>query len=56
MVQVMEVLTVSQLDDMFLKEAVSVDRPIPGESLTDSPDQTAPFLNPPEFTKKQDLL
>ena len=52
----MEVLTVSELDDMFLKEAVSVDRPIPGESLTASPDQSAPFLNPPEFTKKQDLL
>jgi len=46
----------SELDASFRKEMINTDRPIPGESLTASPDQNAPFLQPPVFTKKTEAL
>ena len=32
---------------------VNSSRPIPGQSLTDSPDQSYPWESPPEFTNFQ---
>tara|TARA_R100000808_G_scaffold24154_1_gene54922 strand:+ start:3895 stop:4464 length:570 start_codon:yes stop_codon:yes gene_type:complete len=43
-------------DELFMKEAMSTDRAIPGESLTADPSVKTPLLGPPEFTKKSKIL
>ena len=35
---------------------VNSSRPIPGQSLTDSPEQSYPWESPPEFTKFQEAF
>ena len=47
--------------DPKIQEAVSrtrqsLDRPIPGESLTNAPDNPYPFEKPPEFTDRTEAL
>ena len=47
--------------DPKIQEAVSrtrqsLDRPIPGESLTNDPDNPYPFEKPPEFTDRTEAL
>ena len=44
------------LTDRIRKKAMSMEAPIPGQSLTSDPDNPAPYERPPEFTTKQDAL
>ncbi len=44
------------LDEAFFKAGTSFNRPIPGQSLTDSPDAPRPFEGPPQFTDRTKLL
>ena len=44
------------VDQAFLDEATTFDAPIPGESLTVSPEETHPWDGPPEHNKKSDAL
>ena len=46
----------TEVDNLFLKEGMSTDRAIPGESLTVSPDQNQPWTSPPTFVKKTEVL
>jgi hypothetical protein len=46
----------SQLDDAFFKAGTSFKRPIPGQSLTDSPEAPRPFESPPKFTDRTKVL
>jgi len=40
----------------FEKVASNMDRPIPGQSLTNDPDNPAPYERPPEFTSKEGAI
>ena len=40
----------------FRKFATRTDRPIPGQSLTDSPETPAPHERPPRFTTKEEAI
>lgn len=44
------------VDKAFLDEATTFDAPIPGESLTVSPEESHPWDGPPEYNKKSDAL
>lgn len=44
------------LDQAFFKAGTSFKRPIPGESLTRSPEDRLPFEGPPQFTDRTDVL
>jgi len=46
----------SQLDDAFFKAGTSFKRPLPGQSLTASPDAPRPFEGPPKFTDRTKIL
>tara|TARA_B100000519_G_C14187568_1_gene411502 strand:- start:388 stop:933 length:546 start_codon:yes stop_codon:yes gene_type:complete len=46
----------AKVDNLFLKEGMSTDRAIPGESLTVDPDQSQPWSSPPTFVKKTEAL
>ena len=46
----------AELDDDFFKAGTSFKRPIPGQSLTDSPDAPRPFEGPPKFTDRTKVL
>ncbi len=43
-------------DERYLKQLSKMQRPIPGQSLTNDPANPAAFERPPEFTKKDDAL
>ena len=44
------------VDKAFFDEATTFDAPIPGESLTVSPEESHPWDGPPEYNKKSDAL
>lgn len=44
------------LDQAFFKAGTSFQRPIPGQSLTNSPEERMPFEGPPKFTDRTDAL
>jgi len=44
------------LDQAFFKAGTSFQRPIPGQSLTNSPEERMPFEGPPKFTDRNDVL
>ena len=44
------------VDKAFFDEATTFDAPIPGESLTVSPEESHPWDGPPEHNKKSDAL
>ena len=46
----------TEVDNLFLKEGMSTDRAIPGESLTVDPEQSQPWTSPPTFVKKTEAL
>ena len=46
----------SQLYDAFFKAGTSFKRPLPGQSLTDSPEAPRPFEGPPKFTDRTKVL
>lgn len=41
-------------DEQYLKQLSKMQRPIPGSSLTNDPDNPMPFEGPPEFTSRKD--
>lgn len=43
-------------DERYLNQLGKMERPIPGESLTNDPENPQPHEGPPEFTKKKDAL
>lgn len=45
-----------QRDERYIQQLGKMQRPIPGQSLTNDPDNPLPFEGPPEFTKKKDAL
>jgi len=50
-----------QINDETLPEQISrvgrdLDRPIPGQSLTEDPDNPSPYAKPPEFTSKEEAI
>jgi hypothetical protein len=44
------------MDDVYRKQMSKFQRPIPGMSLTNNPDEPLPFEGPPEFTKRKDAI
>lgn len=44
------------LDQAFYQVGTSFNRPIPGESLTRSPEDRLPFEGPPKYTDRTDVL
>lgn len=45
-----------QRDERYIKQLGKMQRPIPGQSLTNDPTNPLPFEGPPEFTKKKEAL
>ena len=45
-----------EIDELYRKEFMNTDRPIPGESLTSDPEMSTPWTSPPTFTKKTEAL
>jgi hypothetical protein len=43
-------------EDRYLKQLGKMQRPIPGSSLTNNPEEPLPFEGAPQFTKKKDAL
>lgn len=43
-------------DKKYLETLGQMQRPIPGQSLTNDPDRPLPFEGPPEFVRKKDAL
>jgi hypothetical protein len=43
-------------DEEYIRLMGKMERPIPGQSLTNDPDNPLPFEGPPTFTKKKDAL
>lgn len=43
-------------DERYIAQLGKMQRPIPGQSLTNPPDNPAAFERPPEFTKKNDAI
>jgi hypothetical protein len=43
-------------NEAYIKQLGKMQRPIPGQSLTNDPNNPLPFEGPPEFTKKKDAL
>ena len=39
-----------EIEDAYIARAGQLDRPIPGQSLTNNPDNPMPFEQPPEYT------
>jgi len=46
----------AQLDQDFFRIGTSFNRPMPGQSLTRSPDEKLPFEGPPKYTNRTDVL
>lgn len=46
----------AQLDQDFFRIGTSFNRPMPGQSLTRSPDEKLPFEGPPKYTNRNDVL
>jgi len=46
----------TELDQEFFKVGTSFNRPIPGQSLTNDPENPAPFERAPKFTEKPEVL
>ena len=45
-----------QIQEATAKDRLSLDRPIPGESLTNDPGSPYPFEKAPEYTDRTDAL
>ena len=45
-----------QIQEAVAKDRMSLERPIPGESLTNNPDNPYPFEQAPEYTDRTDAL
>ena len=43
-------------DEESMKELATMDRPMPGESLTNDPDNPMPFEGPPQYTELREAL
>ena len=46
----------TELDQEFFKVGTSFNRPIPGQSLTNDPENPAPFERAPKFSEKPEVL
>ena len=45
-----------EIDKVYRESAQKLNRPLPGESLTNDPENPAPYEKPPQYTKLSDAL
>lgn len=46
----------SEIENAFMDRASRLERPVPGQSLTNDPENPAPYEKPPQYTKLADAL
>jgi len=46
----------SEIENAFMDRASRLERPVPGQSLTNDPENPAPYEKPPQYTKLSDAL
>ena len=46
----------SEIENAFMERASKLERPMPGESLSNDPENPAPYEKPPQYTELAEAL